>query len=273
MKLYIIRDWNTIFENNRSRTVEDLRWVAIPNRHDGENYAAMITHKDGAEMFAAWCLCVQVASRCRPRGSLLRGGKIPHDPASLCTKTRAPQIWFKKLFDFLEKYSDWLVITDVTVDCQAGGTRLSGDCQAGDEGGKDGKEGRKGANSAAAAVLFPDNLQTDEFSKAWADWRQDRKDRKCQMTKKAEEIGLKKCSEWGASKSTSLIYLAIEKGWKGLYEPNVFNGGKNNPVEKSDPAVFMTHWTKDKAPRREQFESDSIFDTYFEGWKKHFKIA
>lgn len=49
------------------------------------------------------------------------------------------------------------------------------------------------------------------------------------------------------------------------------NGGKNAPT--SDPAIFLKHWTKDKAPRREQFDTDSIFDTYFEGWKKHFKIA
>ena len=62
MKLYKIRDWSKLFENNRSRTVERLAWVAIPNRHDGENYSALITSKDGAELFAAWCLIVQVAS-------------------------------------------------------------------------------------------------------------------------------------------------------------------------------------------------------------------
>lgn len=133
MKLYSIRRWDELFENNRSRTVSDLSWVKIPNRHDGENYSTIITHKKGAEIFAAWILIVQVASRCQPRGTLLRDNKKPHTPLSLSIKTRAPKDWFELALDFLEKETDWLDIQHVAGECQETVRQVTCDCQAGDE--------------------------------------------------------------------------------------------------------------------------------------------
>lgn len=133
MKLYLIRDWDAQFENNRSRTVKELAWVAIPNRHDGENYTAVITSKDGAEIFSAWVLMVQVASRCQSRGTLLRGNGTPHDSASLSVKTRAPKSWFDKAFKFLTENTDWLEVKEVAVGCQEADGLLPLDCQSGDE--------------------------------------------------------------------------------------------------------------------------------------------
>lgn len=69
-----------------------------------------MSHKNGAEIFAAWVLILQVASKCDPRGTLLRGGKKPHDSASLALKTRAPEKWFKLSLEFLETETDWLDI-------------------------------------------------------------------------------------------------------------------------------------------------------------------
>ena len=28
--LFIVKDWNDVYENNRSRTVQEARWVAMP---------------------------------------------------------------------------------------------------------------------------------------------------------------------------------------------------------------------------------------------------
>jgi hypothetical protein len=94
VKLYRILDWEKIYENNRSRTVKDLAWVAIPNRHDGEGYSMIMAHPKAAEIFAAWILMLQVASRCQPRGSLVRDNGRPHTPQSLALKTRAKAEWF-----------------------------------------------------------------------------------------------------------------------------------------------------------------------------------
>lgn len=125
MKLYKIRDWAALFENNRSRVVIELSWVPIPNRHDGENFSRIVAHPQGAEIFAAWILLLQVASRCQPRGTLLRDNRQPHDSQSLALKTRAPSKWFDLAFDFLEKNTDWL---EIVSDCHQGDGAVTAWC-------------------------------------------------------------------------------------------------------------------------------------------------
>ena len=145
MKLYKIRAWAALFENNRSRTVKELSWVPIPNRHDGENFSQIMVNKNGAEIYAAWVLILQVASRCQPRGTLLRDNQKPHTPASLSIKTRAPEKWFVLALDFLENNTDWLEI-DANWQDDVGQVRQA--CQAGDEEGK-GTEGTEGKGNSA----------------------------------------------------------------------------------------------------------------------------
>lgn len=115
MKLYSIRDWDSIFENNRSREIKNVNWVPMPNRLDGENFSAIMQHENGAEIFTAWILIVEVASRCGVRGTLLRGDGKPHSPATLSLKTRAPQKWFEIALEFLENNTDWLIVKDVKI--------------------------------------------------------------------------------------------------------------------------------------------------------------
>ncbi len=137
MKLYKIRDWAALFENNRSRTVKDLAWVPIPNRHDGENFSIIMAHEKGAEIFAAWVLLLQVASRCQPRGSLLRDNKKPHTPATLSIKTRAPENWFILALNFLENETDWL---EIVPNCQVTDSVVRDGCQPPDEERREGNE-------------------------------------------------------------------------------------------------------------------------------------
>lgn len=155
MKLYKIRNWGDLFENNRSRTVKDLAWVAIPNRHDGENFSSIMLHPQGAEIFSAWILMLQVASRCQPRGSLLRDAGKPHTARTLSVKTRAPEKWFALAFDYLIAETDWLDYEDVASDCQPPVRQVTVPCQAGDEEGKGrelkGTEGEEGSASPPPA--------------------------------------------------------------------------------------------------------------------------
>ncbi len=131
MKLYKIRDWDSYFENNRSRYIESLTWVAIPNKHQGEHYSKIITHQDGAIIFAAWVLIIQVASKCRPRGVLVRDDGTPLDTESLSLKTRAPKEWFETALSFLECHTNWLDTEDVAVERQASVTSKSSESQMG----------------------------------------------------------------------------------------------------------------------------------------------
>jgi hypothetical protein len=112
--LYRVKDWNDLYENNRSRAVKELEWVPVPNRHDGEGYSIVMEHPRAAEIYTAWHLILQVASRCQPRGSLLRPSGTPHTPASLALKTRGKAEWFELALTFLSSQEvGWLEVVEV----------------------------------------------------------------------------------------------------------------------------------------------------------------
>lgn len=143
MKLYSIHKWGELFENNRSRTVVNLGWVSVPNRHDGENYTKIVTYKDGAEIFAAWNLMIQVASKCHPRGFLIKDSGEPHTALSLSIKTRAPVSWFENAFSFLTEQTDWLNCQEVDSGYQPPDRIVTANCNEGKEGNR--TEGREKA--------------------------------------------------------------------------------------------------------------------------------
>ena len=83
-----IKHWDNLYENSRSRKIENPRWVPIPNKHDGEIYSRIMFEPDGLELFAVWILILQVASKCHPRGRLVRGDGSPLDATAIMMKTR-----------------------------------------------------------------------------------------------------------------------------------------------------------------------------------------
>lgn len=108
---YRIRDWSKHFENNRTRELKELRFVILPNKHDGDGYTELLDHANGAAHYGAWCAIVQVASKgqhpaegcdipagcCECRGVLLRDGARPHDPDTLSRLTRIPASIFAEV--------------------------------------------------------------------------------------------------------------------------------------------------------------------------------
>lgn len=111
MTLYRIRDWDKHFENNRSREVKRLSYVILPNSLDGAGYTELIEHKNGAAHYACWVGCVIVASRCDPRGTLLRGSARPHNSDSLSRITRIPEHFWKEALPRLVSLG-WLECID-----------------------------------------------------------------------------------------------------------------------------------------------------------------
>lgn len=93
---YSIRDWSKHFENNRTRELKELRFVILPNKHDGDGYTELLDHPNGAAHYGAWVAIVQVASKCEMRGTLSRDGARPHDACSLSRLTRIPASVFEE---------------------------------------------------------------------------------------------------------------------------------------------------------------------------------
>jgi len=109
---YRIRDWNEHFETPESRKLKYLKWVAVPNKSDGEGYTALVDHPNGAAHLGAWYAIVETASRQDPRGNLPVG--IPQDIGGICRSlgrmSRLPPEIFIELLDRLrfEPELDWI---------------------------------------------------------------------------------------------------------------------------------------------------------------------
>jgi len=82
MAVYVVKDWNRIYENSRSRQVETLLWVAQPNKHDSFGFKSLVNLPDGMALYGAWCIIVQIASKCSPRGCLVKSG-VPLDAQAI----------------------------------------------------------------------------------------------------------------------------------------------------------------------------------------------
>ncbi len=70
MTTYRIKDWDRNFEVSQSRKVAAMNWVAIPNKHDGKSYRRLMKLDRAGDIYTAWMLIVQVASKCPTRGVL-----------------------------------------------------------------------------------------------------------------------------------------------------------------------------------------------------------
>ena len=106
MKLYKIKDWDRLYENNRTRELKNLGWVPVPNKHDGDGFTDLITRENGTALFGAWNLILQLASKCDPRGTLSRtnpaggcGDLIPHDSTSISRVTRGDKVLIEQALD------------------------------------------------------------------------------------------------------------------------------------------------------------------------------
>jgi hypothetical protein len=86
--LYRVRGWDSIFENNRSREIKRTGWVPFPNSLDDDRYTQLVDHPEGPAHLGVLHAVLLAASRCNPRGTLIRDNGEPHDPMSLHRWTR-----------------------------------------------------------------------------------------------------------------------------------------------------------------------------------------
>lgn len=105
MPLYRVKNWGQIYENNRSREIKAASWVPIPNRHDDDAYLGIVDRLNGAAIFGAFVTLLMVASKCNPRGLLMRSNGIPHDAVSLSRMTRLKEAIIAEALDLLVELS------------------------------------------------------------------------------------------------------------------------------------------------------------------------
>jgi hypothetical protein len=99
---YTITNWGHLYENSETKKLKSLKWVALPNKHDGLGFRLMVREKDGPQLFAAWVCIVQIASRAElkdERGTLVRGGR-PMTADDLEAMTGFDSALFDRAFSF-----------------------------------------------------------------------------------------------------------------------------------------------------------------------------
>lgn len=126
---WVITDWDKHYENSRSRGMKRLDWVPMPNHHDGGDYAKIAEHERGAEIFTAFVLCVEVASKMPVRGILADSNGHELTFRDLARKTRFPAAMFEFALPWLADKTKWIINTDVnppTAPCQDADGQPSG---------------------------------------------------------------------------------------------------------------------------------------------------
>ena len=99
---YRVKDWPLHYECAQSRKCQVMKWVAVPNKHDGKGFGRIMRHKDAGDLFSAWILIIQVASKCPDRG-ILADSSGPLTAEDMEFKTRFPAKCFELAFCELSK--------------------------------------------------------------------------------------------------------------------------------------------------------------------------
>jgi len=101
MKYYRIKDWAR-YETHETRKIKTLSWVPIPNKHDGLSFKRIAKREDATDIFTAWILMLQVASKGpqESRGLLCRDD-LPLSPDDLEMMTGFNSGIFSKAYDVL----------------------------------------------------------------------------------------------------------------------------------------------------------------------------
>lgn len=91
-----------------------------------------------------------------------------------------------------------------------------------------GKEGK--GESAPTTLVFPGDLNCEEFRKAWERYEAYRRESKMRRLKDSTvEAKLAEMATWGKSAAIEAIENTIRNGWQGIFEPK--NGrGESGPL-------------------------------------------
>lgn len=231
MILYKIRGWNDLFENNRTRDLAKMQWVPIPNKQDGDGYTELLAEKDGPALFGAWIALVQVASKCIPRGILIRESGEPHTPISLSRITRFPNALLVRALPIL-LHVRWIesepyeipqvgaAIPQVGADAPPLAIRTEWNGMEGME--KNGMEDGILAQENGHPLLseLPSHLNTARMQNKWQVWQTSRRGhRKPKSWPVLFNEQIEWLSKYDEPTAFEILSASIRNGYQGLFEP------------------------------------------------------
>jgi hypothetical protein len=137
---YQIKDWNTHFENNKSRERTKCHYVCVPNKQHGMGFSRIMAEPDGAAIYGIWGCILGAASQQLDRDGWLTADGQQTGTAwaadDLAIKFHRPQAEIQRALDFLSSPKvGWIIVhkTEVSTneteqmpaDCPAAARPLS----------------------------------------------------------------------------------------------------------------------------------------------------
>lgn len=223
---YRIKDWDVHFEKNRTRELKAAKWFPVPNKYDGDGYTQLMEHANGDAIYGAWMTMLGVASRCNPRGSLVRNDGRPFDAKSLSRITRIPPKTYNAAFPVLVSI-DWLETYELPAATSQEGAGLSQEGAA-----RSHKvalhnntiQDNTEQDISAMPTEFPVELRTTEFRTAWMEWEKYKRESRKPLKPTTIIKQLKFLAGLGAVAAVASINQSIANGWVGLFAPDAKNG-------------------------------------------------
>lgn len=222
--LYIIKDWDRNFENSESRKIKNLSWAPFQNRHDSAPFRRVAALKNSPEIFAAWVLIVQVASKMPTRGKLENSGG-PLTVEDLALMTGFPERIFKAAFEELQKPGIQWILADFPASPDALGDSPGihghvGAEQKGTEGNRTELNGREKKRKEEGFARLDVWFQNSDFCEAWEEWVKFRNTKNPKLTSHAKTLNfaeLKRLAGDSVGLATKIVNKSIERSWKGFF--------------------------------------------------------
>lgn len=235
MKSYRVKNWNEIFETAETRKLENLRWVPTPNKHDGLGFRSIMAERDRSDLFSAWNLILQIASKGRrgERGKLARDGR-PLTAKDMAIMTGFPEASFSRALSFFSIEVQWLEVEDYRENSATAADPASnpGESPARPADSPDspasppaewkegkemnGSEGKRRSATSPSAPELPGGLASAEgFADEFAAFVAHRAKLKKPMTDHAKALLLAKLAQ-RPSDAIAALSMSIENGWQGV---------------------------------------------------------
>lgn len=110
---YRIKNWDEIYENNRTRELKNMLWLPLPIKLNGDGFTLMMQEKDGLEIFGAFIILLEIAASCTPRGTLVRSNGEPHDEKTMERISRMKVRESRRMLRYCSTTLKWLELIDL----------------------------------------------------------------------------------------------------------------------------------------------------------------
>jgi len=123
MNLYRIKNWQDIYEVNRTRELKSVKWIPIPIKLSGDGYCMMMEdekgnrRKDGPAMFGTFISIVELAACCDPRGTLIRSYGVAHTFETIGRICRISPSMIEQTISFCVDITKWIEIIELNTNC------------------------------------------------------------------------------------------------------------------------------------------------------------